>query len=136
MIPLVNILEKIRSNKKMTRAKIAKQLGISVASLERHIKTEHIPDELIEPYCKALSIDIPNIEALYQYNARERTYRSIPEVVAGRPVSHGTRYKIATIMYFNIQFDLPQNTYIKELYPNPFIIDETIRSMNDKSDES
>ena len=130
MIPLVDIFEHIRKKKKKPATKLRLALGITGLALKALLKDKILANEHIEPWIKYLELDIPGLEALYQYNEREQLLRSLPEIVCGRMVHPATRYKAALILFYALDdIEVPINKYISKMYPVPLLIDNTIHEL-------
>ena len=98
MIRLIDILDYLLDRQKMHSIGLSRYLGVSTASLRTIRINGNMTNEQILLYCQYLELDVPEIDAVYQYHARERLLHSLPGIGAGRKL-------VADILYFHNKID-------------------------------
>lgn len=150
MIPLVQILERLRRQRGYIRTAMARSLATSVkdfpyknpeAAIIAFVQNDEIPSYLIQPWCEYLNLGIKDYEPLYQYNERERIFRML-EIVTDFKLPKPVSSMIADMIYF--KNDIPflelrrvlLPTLLNKIHEQPFLISNALMDAERELDGS
>lgn len=116
MIPLIDILERIRKDKGITKYRLMRELGITKSGFSEMMATKDIPTELIVAWLRYLEINIPDIEPLLEYQERVIVWYRIYKILYSHFPDRGNYNREAANILLSLVYylDIPNNKALRE----------------------